>query len=221
MSISLSVSQSLAIANVDELKEWVADEVDRDLSEITDKLDKWIMLAEARFNREIRCPDMETSVTWAVSSENTSLPSDYLSMRAIYEEGSPDLPLRATSPSSIRQEYNGTAGTPEAYILVSGGLRLIPPPDAQYLLTMDYYARIEGLSVASPSNWLLEKHPDAYVTGVLFHYYRWSKDRDSAVDANTLCAGIISDINQSAKKDRYGAGPLARSTIGQTRGGRC
>lgn len=221
MAISLNVSSPLAIANVDDLKTWIADEVDRDLSEITDKLDKWILMAEARFNRDLRCPDMEKTVTGSVTSEDTPLPVDYLAMRAIYEEGSPDRPLRATSPSSIRQEYDGTPGIPEAYVLVSGGIRLIPPPDAEYLLTMDYYARIDGLSVTSPSNWLLEKHPDVYVTGALFHYYRWSKDRQAAMDANAICEGLIQQINQSAKLDRYGAGPLARATVQQTCGGRC
>ena len=221
MAISLNVQSALAIANVDELKDWVADEVDRDLADITDRMDKWIQMAEARFNRDIRCPDMEATVSWATSSENTSLPADYLAMRAIYEHGSPDMPLRATSPSSVRQEYDGTPGVPEAYMLVSGGIRLVPPPDGQYLLTMDYYARIEGLSVSSPSNWLLEKHPDVYVTGVLFQYYRWSKDRDSALDANALCEGIIQKINGAAVLDRYGAGPIARATVRQTSGGRC
>lgn len=221
MAISIDVSSPLAIANVDGLKDWVADEVDRDVSEITDKLDKWILMAEARFNRDLRCPDMERTVTGSFTGEDTPFPVDYLCMRAIYVDGSPDRPLRASSPSSVRQEYDGTAGTPEAYILVSGGVRLVPPPAEPLLVTMDYYARIDGLSTTNPSNWLLEKHPDAYVTATLFHYYRWSKDRDAAIDANAICDLIVQNINKTAKSDRYGAGPIARSTIQQTCGGRC
>lgn len=221
MSISIDVSSPLAISNRDDLKSWIADELDRDLSEITDKLDKWILLAEARFNRDLRCPDMEKTIVGSVTTEDTPLPTDYIAMRAVYEDGCPDLPLRATAPSSERQEYSGLVGIPEAYVLVSGGIRLIPPPNQEYLLTMDYYGRIQGLSTTSPSNWLLEKHPDAYITAVLFHYYRWSKDRQSAIDSDTLCSGIIDRINSVAEDDRYGAGPLARFTIGQSPGGRC
>lgn len=221
MAISLNVSSPLAIANRDDLKEWIADEIDRDLSELTDKLDKWILMAEARFNRDLRCSDMEVTTTGYVTGEDTPLPVDYLAMRGVYEEGSPDQPLRATSPSSTRQEFDGTPGKPQAYVLVSGGIRLIPPPDSPILLTMDYYAKIDALSVTNPSNWLLEKHPDAYVTGVLFHYYRWSKDRNAAMDANALCESVIAKINTAAEMDRYGAGPLARATIRQTCGGRC
>lgn len=221
MSISIDVSSPLPISGRDDLKSWIADEVDRDLSEITDKLDKWILMAEARFNRELRCSDMEKTVTGSVTAEDTPMPPDYLSMRAVYEEGCPDIPLRATAPSSERQEYSGVAGIPEAYVLVSGVIRLIPPPNQEYLLTMDYYGKIDGLSATNPSNWLLEKHPDAYVTSVLFHYYRWSKDRQSAIDADTLCTQIVNRINTVAEDDRYGAGPLARFAIRQSAGGRC
>lgn len=221
MSISLDVSTAAAIANRDDLKTWIAEEVDRDPADITDNLDKWILMAEARFNRDLRCPDMERTVTGSAVAEDTPLPNDYLAMRAIYEEGSPDRPLRGIAPSAIRQEHDGTSGTPVAYALVSGCIRLIPPPSSTILITMDYWAQIDSLTVAEPSNWLLEKHPDAYVTAVLFHYYRWSKDRDSAVDANSLCQGIIDQINRASVNDRYGAGPLVPNTVRQVRGARC
>lgn len=221
MSISLNVSSALAIANVGDLKTWIAEEVDRDLADITDNLDKWILMAEARFNRDLRCPDMEKSVTGAVTSEDTPLPIDYIAMRSIYVEGSPDRPLSGIAPSALRQEYDGTSGVPIAYALVSGGLRLVPPPSDGVLLTMDYWARLDGLSTTNPSNWLLEKHPDAYVTAALFHYYRWSKDREAAIDANSLCDDIVASINKAAGADRYGAGPLIPNTVRQVRGTRC
>jgi hypothetical protein len=227
MSISVNIVPAGAIASRDALKQWCAEEVDRDLTEATpsgtlsDNFDKWIAMAEARFNRELRTPDMETTVTLSATEADTALPDDYLAMRAIYEDGSPDSPLSALPPPSVRQEYDGTPGQPQAYILVSGGLRLVPPPDTQYLLSLDYYAKIEALSDVVPYNWLLLKHPDAYVTAVLFHYFRWSKDRESAIDANTLCTSIIADINQMSRADRYGAGPLARATVRQTGSGRC
>jgi hypothetical protein len=227
MTIALNVGATAAISNRDDLKAWCAEEVDRDLTEVTpsgtlsDNFDKWILLAEARFNRELRVPQMERTALIEATQADTPLPDDYLAMRAIYETGSPDQPLRAIPPSQERQEYDGTAGQPNAYTLVSGGIRLLPPPDTTYLLSIDYYATIDNLSLFAPSNWLLELHPDVYVTGVLFHYFRWSKDREAAVDADMLCTQIISRINEAARLDRYGSGPLARSTTTQVRGARC
>lgn len=221
MALSLDVSSAVAISSVDDLKSWVAEELDRDLADITTNLDKWILMAEARFNRELRCPEMEKTVTGSVVAEDTPLPDDFIGMRAVYIEGSPDRPLKGMSPTALRQEFSGASDIPVAYSLVGQGIRFAPPPSASTLITMDYWARIQGLSTTNPSNWLLEEHPDAYVTAVLFHYYRWSKDRDSAIDANTLCQSILDQINASANDNRYGAGPLAPNTVRQVTGARC
>jgi hypothetical protein len=71
---------------------------------------------------------MERTITFDTADEDRTLPEDYLAMRAIYIEGSPDRPLRGLGPTAIRQGFDGTTGTPVAYCLVSGGIRLIPPP---------------------------------------------------------------------------------------------
>lgn len=221
MAISINVSAPSAIANRDDLKAWIAEEVDRDLASIDANLDRWILMAEARFNRDLRCGQMEKTTTGAVTGEDTPLPTDYIAMRAIYVEGSPDRPLMGIAPSAIRQSYDGTAGSPLAYTLISGNLRLVPPPDGEVLITMDYWGRIDPLSAVAPSNWLLESHPDAYVTAVMFHFYRWEKDRQSAIDANALCEGIVQRINAEAKGDRFGAGPLVPNTVRQVWGAKC
>jgi hypothetical protein len=218
MAISLDISAPGAIANLDDLKEWIADEVDRDLAEIGDRLSKCIRMAEADFNRRLRARQMEQTSIGTASTEDTDLPSDYLAMRAIYEEGSPDRPLKAISPTAIRQSYDGTAGTPVAYALVAGGIRLAPPPSSPVQMTMDYWAQIEPLTLYSPSNWLLEEHPDLYVYGALFHYYRWAANREGALDAKGLRDELIMQLNKLAAADRYGAGPLVPSTVRQIGG---
>jgi hypothetical protein len=220
MSISINESAPSAIPSLDELTIKAADWLDRD--DLTSKIPTFILLAEAMFNRELRCPQMEATITFSVSAEDTPMPAqDYLSMRSIYIEGDPDRPLRATSPSSVRQEYSGIAGIPEAYILVSGGIRLVPPPDTTYSLTMDYYRKITPLSVIAPSNWLLETHPDAYLYAVLFFAESFLDNATRAAQWKGLVVEIIGRINESTKLDRYGAGPISRLTSRQTCGGRC
>jgi hypothetical protein len=221
MAISINISAPGAISNLDDLKAWVADELDRDLADIGDRLAKCIQFAEADFNRGLRAPDMERTALGSATNEDTPLPDDYLAMRAIYEEGSPDRPLKGISPTAVRQISNGTAGTPVAYCLVSNSIRLIPPPASDVLLTMDYWARIEPLSVFAPSNWLLNKHPDLYVLGTLYHYYRFVPNREMAAAYKGLMSELVADINRVARNDRYGAGPLVPSTVTQVRGAKC
>jgi hypothetical protein len=207
MAISLNISAPGAIPDLDTLKATVNDWLDRD--DLADKVPVFIQMAEAMFNRELRTPEMESTTIGEATSEDTTLPEDYLGMRSIYEEGSPDRPLKAISPTAIRQGYDGATGIPVAYTLISGGIRLIPPPSDTILLTMDYWARIEPLSVYSPSNWLLRKHPDAYLYGTLFHAECHLDNAPRAQQWKLLLDEVLQRVNQSGAQR-----PVRRGTIG-------
>lgn len=219
MSISVGVPSTSPIPDYLTLISTVNDWLDRD--DLDAKVPMFIQMAEAMFNRELRTPDMETSALLTTTTESTSLPTDYLAMRSIYVEGSPDRPLRGMAPTAQRQEFNGDTGTPVAYTLVDGGLTLIPPPADSTTLHLDYFARIEPLSDASQSNWLLEKHPDAYLYGALFNAEAYLDNSVRAAQWKSLLDQSISRINRSARADRYGAGPLVPNTVLQVRGARC
>lgn len=219
MSISLALSSPGAIPDLDTLITVVQEELDRD--DLSAKIPRFISFVEAIFNRELRAPQMERTATWNTVNEDTNLPFDYLAMRAIYEEGSPDRPLRGMAPTAIRQGYDGSTGIPVAYALVSGGLRLIPPPSGSTLLTMDYFAKIDPLSVEEPSNWLLELHPDAYFYGTLYRAEHHLKNSQAALEYKQLMDEVIDRINRTTRNDRYGAGPLVPNSATQVRGGRC
>jgi hypothetical protein len=219
MGISLSIASSGAIPNLAALIDAVQEELDRD--DLAAKIPQFVQFVEAIFNREIRAPQMERTSLATTSGEDTQLPDDYLAMRAIYEEGSPDRPLRGISPTAIRQISDGTAGTPVAYTLVSNGIRLIPPPSGTILLSMDYFARIEALSTYNPSNWLLEQHPDAYFYGVLYCAEHNLKNSSAALEYKQLMDEAIGRINKTSRNDRYGAGPLVPTGVNQVRGSRC
>lgn len=227
MSISLAISSPGAIPDLTTLKSTVSDWLDR--NDLDAKLPAFIQMAEALFNRELRCPEMEATTAASVTSEDSSLPDDYLAMRAIYIEASPDRPLRAMSPTAIKHEFNGQSAPPVAYALVGGGIRLAPPPNSATLLTMDYYAQIAPLSVFAPANWLLQKHPDAYLYATLFYAEAYLDNAERAAmwkgllgpKSETGTEGIIDRINKTARNNRYGAGPLVPNATAQVRNARC
>lgn len=227
MALSFNVSVPGAIPDLDTLKSTVSDWLDRD--DIDAKIPTFIQLAEAMFNREIRAPQMEKTWRDNVTAEDTNLPDDYLAMRAIYLEGSPDRPLRGMAPSAERQEFDGTAGDPQAYTLVSGVLRLIPPPSSQVLIVMDYWAEIQSLSVVNPSNWLLLQHPDAYLFATLMYAEAYLGNKEQAEiwketvgpSPDGRGATILDRIGRANRADRYGAGPLVPNTAVQVRQAKC
>lgn len=219
MSISLNVSSGAAIPDYAALKAAVADWLDRD--DLETKIPTFVQLAEAMFNRELRVGDMETSTVLTATSESVNLPPDYVAMRAIYIEGSPDTPLHGIAPSALRQEFDGSSGTPVAYALVSGLLRLEPPPSDTVYLNLDYFASLTPLSDANPTNWLLVKHPDAYLYGALFYAEQLLDNPTRAGMWKQLLDETLARIKQASSNDRYGAGPLIPNTVRQVRGSRC
>jgi hypothetical protein len=216
MSISIAVASTSAIPDYPTLKAVIADWLDRD--DLNTRIPTFVQMAEAMFNRELRTPDMETSTLLSADQENVALPDNYLAMRAIYVEGSPDRPLRGIAPTAIREEYSGATGTPQAYTLVSRGLRLAPPPAAALQLQLDYYAKIDGLTDASPANWLLDKHPDLYLYGSLFYAEQMLDNAPRAAQWKELLDEVMARVNRAANNDRYGAGPLVPNTARQVGG---
>lgn len=220
MSISLNIASTLPIENYDDLKDEILEWMDRegDAAAIA-RVPKWILFAESWFNRELRTPDMERTTTFSADAEDMPLPADYLAMRAIYQETEPDFPLNGMSPDQLRRDFGGYSGIPQAYAIVAGGIRFAPVPQSELLYTMDYFGRIENLSVTAPSNWLLEQAPDLYLFAALFFGYTWARNPQAA-ECQQLAIGILERLKTTSTASRWGAGQKPNPVRQATRG-RC
>jgi hypothetical protein len=221
MSISLNVSAALPIENYDDLQDEILEWMDRTGDSAAEaRAPKWILLAESWFNRELRTPDMEHSVTFSIADEDTPLPSDYLAMRAIYQETEPDLPLNGMSPDQLRRDFGGQTGIPQAYSIVGGGIRVAPVPETEMLYTMDYFKRLDNLSITAPANWLLQQAPDLYLFASLFYGYMWAGNPERAAEAQGLAVAILDRLKTTSTAARWGAGQRPNPARQATRG-RC
>ena len=221
MSISLNITTPSPIANYDELQSEILDWMDREgIAADVARVPKWILYAESWFNRELRTPEMERTVTFSITDEDTPLPEDYLGMRAIYQETEPDKPLMAMSPDQLRSEYTGQSGIPSAYTIVAGGIRVAPVPETEAIYTLDYFGRIETLSVTAPSNWLLQVAPDLYLFAALHYGYEWANNYEAADRAAQKAVALMDRLQVTSTAARWGAGtrPFTARQIGK---GRC
>lgn len=205
MTIAISTSPANSISTLSDLVTEIRDEMDDDAF-AADKIYRAIGRAEAVFNRDLRCPKMETEYQFAVSEEATDLPTDFLQLRSVYQEGSPDNPLTSMSPAGLRQLYLGQTGTPAAYAIENR--RLVIAPVGETTLTILYYARIPSLTDSNPSNWLIDEHPDVYLHQCLAILFNKTGDSERAALNLTIARELIESINDSGKKNRWGAGPL-------------
>lgn len=162
-----------------ELKTNLADWLDR--TDLTTQIPEFIGYAERRFNRVLRVPEMEDSVTASTSGAVVTLPTDFLAMKSLYIDGTNNLILlRQLSVDSLRRAFSGEeTGTPEFFALQSAvELVFAPAPTASVTYIMNYYQKIPALSSGQASNWLLAAHPDLYVAQSLVEAFTFLRDAE-------------------------------------------
>lgn len=218
MGIAVAIVLPGSIGSYSDLVEKVAAWLDR--ADLEPRVQDFIALAEARFNRILRTPEMETGYT-TVTTERSILPDDFLQMRSLSITGLPNRPLRATSPATLPTEYAGHPGQPESYVISGRELRLAPAPAAGVTLAMTYWRRISSLSVSEPTNWLLESHPDIYLYGALVQAEAYLANDERVGVWKAALDEALAELEQSGSKARWGAGPIAPLTVMQVRGARC
>ena len=205
------------ISNLTQLIAEIRDEMD-DSGYSLDKIYRAVGRAEAMFNRQLRVPQMETEAFLGVVAEATDLPADFLALRSVYQEGSPDSPLRSMSPAGLRRLYLGQTGIPQAYALEN--MRLVVGPVGASDLTLLYYAKLTPLTENNPTNWLLRDYPDLYLHQVLAVLFQKTGDRERAAENLSVAVALIEQINAAGRKARWGAGPLTPALVQQVRGAR-
>jgi hypothetical protein len=219
MAVAFSYIPPGSIGNYDDLVDKVALWMDRD--DLVERVPDFVALLEARLNRILRVPEMETAAMLSATAERTALPLDFLQMRSLHVEGVPDRPLRAMAPGGVSETFSGRAGLPVAYSIAGRNLTLAPPPQEPVTLAIAYWQRIPSLSSITPTNWLLEQHPDIYLYGSLIQAEAYLSNDERVALWKAAHDEAVGELQQAGQRARWGAGPLVPNTVHQTRGARC
>ena len=206
----------MAIGTYSELCTAVANWMAR--SNLTSRIPEFIALAEAKFNRELRCPQMEkrsytTVNTGADAPEFVSLPGDFQTMRRIRLSGVTGKPRLANvsqqQADMIRYDNANTSGQPAYFTIVGDELELIPTPSQDYEIEMVYRAVIDPLGESTPSNWLLDLAPDAYLYGALMEAAAHIKDDSRVPMWATGLTSALDGLNSLGMEQSFMSGPMA------------
>ena len=129
-----------------------------------------VVLAEARIARDLRLRAQIVNGTMSTTGgvEFVALPPEFLEMENITLAGSVDRSLTYETPEQIdvRFPYGMAQGSPAAYTIIGDRLYFGPCPDQTYTIKTQYYGRFAALA-ATPTNWLLSKHPSIYLFATL------------------------------------------------------
>lgn len=161
---------------------------------------RFIGLAELKLNRFLRVADMEAVATVTVTNGAGPMPADFLGAREVKNVNG--LPIRAVSLQQLTESYAGRSGVATGYAIVGSTINVRPLGDGD--LTITYYGKIPPLTPANPTNWLLEKAPDAYLFALVEEIAIWERDVDKAGAALQLKLQALSGLKIGDERARWG-----------------
>lgn len=152
----------MAITNYTELQAAIVDYLDDET--MTARIPDFIRLFEAKARRVLRTSDTtETSIGTTDANGQISLPVDFLGVRRLSAGG---VPLTFITPEDAQERNARASGrSPYAYAIEGRVLTIVPAGIADIVLY--YYKTLPVLSATNPTNWLLDRDPDAYLYGAL------------------------------------------------------
>jgi hypothetical protein len=154
----------MALDTYANLKTAIAGELDRD--DLTDKIDDFIDLAEARHKRDIRIRDMISRESLTVNARYVDLPAGFLEPIAFRLMTTPLTVLTYLSPYEMNRVRQEESGTP-TYFTIHDQFEFDVIPSESFTGDFAFYAELTALSDANTSNALLTRAPDVYFYGAL------------------------------------------------------
>lgn len=156
----------MALSSFSGLKASIADFLNR--SDLTSVIPDFITLTEADLSRNLRVREMSVRTRAPVSTQYVKLPADFQSLRNIDLLTDPVSPLQYRTPRKLDQfRREDKSGQPVFYTIMQNNLEFSPVPEKEYTVEILYHQSIPTLSDLVTTNWLLDKHPDAYLYGSL------------------------------------------------------
>jgi hypothetical protein len=210
MAISTYVELQAAAAN------WLA----RD--DLTLRIPEFITLAEAKFNRVLFHPRMETRDTLTVNTlltdpEFLDLPTDFQTMRMVRlpdEVGKPRLQFMSqTQMDDYRYSRDNVAGTPVYFTIVGDQIELAPTPNEDMDVEVLYRANIPALADNSV-NWLLTMAPDLYLYGTLLEAAAYNPGDPRITIWAAGFQEVMDQLNTLGDRQSFDSGPSTVSLPG-------
>ena len=204
----------MGIATYGDLKNALRDWLDNDT--LDSRADGFIGLVEARCNRILRAPEMEARTTLTIGgspANSIDLPSDFLELRSVHLEDSPDEPLSFRSPQFVESVRDGLSGNPKYYSVERQVLTFAPAAPASTDFSVLYFQAIPGLTESNTTNWLLTANPDVYVYGVLCQAEGYAVNDNRVAMWKQLLDEALGEMRQVGDIVRLGAENTTRRTV--------
>ena len=189
---------------------------DRTDAEVTDEMDNFFDIVEARVNRafKVRKQTVRTRVDTVADQEYYGLPNDYSGMRSINVVDPTDESERNTlkfrTPEQITDmaDDNITGDVQNYYTIVADQIQVMPAQAAALKIEMVYYQKLLPLTAVNLTNWVGDNHPDAYINGLVTEISKFVKDKESAALWTAEFKTSLAEIAKEDVDERWAGTPM-------------
>ena len=196
----------MALATYSDLKTAIANHLAR--TDLTDQMDDFIDLAEARLGRELKTRSQESFTNVSTGDEFVTMPTDLRKVRMVrITTGTPNV-LKADTPNDLFSNFGTGQARPTNFCIVGEQIILRPIPDTTYTVQITMGEGMNSLSDSNTTNTVLTRYPDAYLYGSLAPAYRYLLDETRASFYDGLTSTAILEINRSEDEAKFGSGTL-------------
>lgn len=203
----------MAISTYTELQTAVANWLARD--DLTSRIPEFVTLAEAKFNRVLIHPQMETRTTLTVDTNDASpefldLPSGFQTMRSARLSGVTGKPRLAfmtqTQMDDYRYSVDNVSGQPDYFSIVGTQMELAKTPNEDFDVQIVYRQNIPAMA-SNSTNWLLTLAPDLYLYGTLLEAAPYNKEDERIVVWSAGVQTALDQLNAHGHRQSFDSGP--------------
>jgi len=203
----------MALANYTDLTSAIAGWLARD--DLTSRIPDFVTLAEAKFNRVLLHPQMETRSTLTVdtgaaSPEFLDLPSDFQTMRSVRLSGVVGKPrlgfMTQTQMDDYRFSIDNVAAQPVYFSITGDQIELAPTPNENFTVQVIYRRNIPALAT-NTTNWLMTLAPDLYLYGSLLEAAPYMQNDERLAVWGLATQTVIDQLNAHGERQTANSGP--------------
>jgi hypothetical protein len=126
-------------------------------------------------NRRLRVLPMQTVAMLTTLNGQVALPADYILWRAVLYNDDPDQPLDYVHPAHLKQR------TTKLFTIEGDTFKTNPVDDTVGIYGFHYFQKIPTIIGGElDTNWLLDRHSDAYLFGVLTELFAFARNVEAA-----------------------------------------
>ena len=200
----------MALSNYSELKESIIAWSKRDDLDLL--VPDFINLSEQDMYKnavsvlEIKEMELNATITSSTSTEFSSLPTGYISMRGARLDitNSSDFIEYRTPEQLLRQN---DAGRPVFFTIIGAQIEFDRISDQAYSMDISYYGKVDALTSSNTTNSILTNYPNIYLFGALYYASIYCEEDDQAAKYRNLFYSAIQGANTQSMNGRFGPSP--------------